>query len=101
MPYFMSFLGLVCYGTDVIVSVYYCLLWNATTLVELSTHEVYYLLNCIGYLSSVSSNSCLIRALVPYYSHLLLLLNHVVIVVKLCSVEGLMEDRCISNKQVR
>jgi len=26
-----------------------------------------------------------------------LLLNHVVIVVKLCCVEGLMEDRCTSN----
>jgi len=26
----------------------------------------------------------------PYHSHLLLLLNHVVIVVKLCCVEGLM-----------
>jgi len=27
-----------------------------------------------------------------------MLLNHVVIVVKLCCVEGLMEDRCISNE---
>jgi len=33
----------------------------------------------------------------PYHSHLLLLLNHVVIVVKLFCVEGLMKDRCISN----
>jgi len=32
---------------------------------------------------------------------LLLLLNHVVIVVNLCWVEGLMEDRCISNKHCR
>ena len=40
----------------------------------------------------------LIRALAPYYSHLLLLLNHVVIVVNLCCVVGPMEDRCISNK---
>ena len=31
--------------------------------------------------------------------HLLLLLSHVVIVVNLCCVGGLMEDRCISNKQ--
>jgi len=29
-----------------------------------------------------------------------LLLNHVVIVVKLCCVEGLMEDRCTSNKHI-
>jgi len=29
------------------------------------------------------------------------LLNHVVIVVKLCCVEGLMEDRCTSNKHSR
>jgi len=32
---------------------------------------------------------------------LLLLLNHVVIVVKLCYVEGLMEDSCTSNKHSR
>ena len=56
------------------------------TLVSLSTHEVCHLLTCIGYLYSDSSTSCLIRALVPYHSHLLLLLNHVVIVVKLCCV---------------
>jgi len=30
-----------------------------------------------------------------------LLLNHVVIVVKLCCAEGLMEDRCTSNKHSR
>jgi len=29
------------------------------------------------------------------------LLNHVVIVVKLCWVAGLMEDRCTSNKHSR
>ena len=46
MPYFFSFLWLVWFGT---------------------THEVYYLPNCIGYLSSDSFLSCLIRALVPYY----------------------------------
>ena len=68
---------------------------------SLSTIEVHYLLTCIGYLSSDSSTSYLIRALVPYHSHLLLLLNHVVIIVKLCCVEGLMEDRCISNKHSR
>ena len=45
--------------------------------------------------------SYLIRALIPYHSHLLLLLNHIVIVVKLCCVEGPMEDRCISNKHSR
>jgi len=32
---------------------------------------------------------------------LLLLLNHVVIVIKPCYVEGIMEDRCISNKHSR
>ena len=47
------------------------------------------------------STSYLIRALIPYHSHLLLLLNHVVIVVKLCCVEGIMEDRCTSNKHSR
>jgi len=35
--------------------------------------------------------------LIPYHSHLILLLNHVVIVVYLGCVKGLMEDRCISN----
>ena len=44
-----------------------------------------------GYLYSDSSTSCLISALVPYHSHLLLLLTHVVIVVKPCCVEGLMK----------
>jgi len=39
--------------------------------------------------------------LIPYHSHLLLLLNHVVIVVKLCCIEGLMEDRCSSNTHSR
>ena len=47
------------------------------------------------------STSYLIRALTPYHSHLLLLLSHVVIVVKPCCVEGLMEYRCISNKHSR
>ena len=45
--------------------------------------------------------SYLIRALIPYHSNLLVLLNHVVIVFKLCCVEGLMEDRCTSNKHFR
>ena len=45
--------------------------------------------------------SYLIRALIPYYGHLLLLLNPIVIVVKLCCVEGLMEDRCTLNKHSR
>jgi len=39
--------------------------------------------------------------LVPYHSHLLLLLNHVVIVVKPYCIEGIMEDRCTSNKHSR
>ena len=34
------------------------------------------------------------------HGHVLLLLNHVVIVVKLCCVEGLMEDRCKFNKHL-
>ena len=37
----------------------------------------------------------------PYHGNLLLLLSYVVIVVNLCCVEGLMEDRCISNKHSR
>jgi len=37
------------------------------------------------------------KGIVPYLSHVLLLLNHVVIV-KLRCVERLMEDRCTSNK---
>ena len=45
--------------------------------------------------------SYLIRTLIPYHGHLLLLLSYVVIVVNLCCVEGFMEDRCISNKQSR
>ena len=65
------------------------------------THEVYYLLNFIGYLYSDWFTSYLIRALIPYHGHLLVLLNHVVIVVNICCVEGLMEDRCISNKHSR
>ena len=38
---------------------------------------------------------------IPYQGNVLLLLNHVVIVVKLCCVEGLMEDRCTSDKHSR
>ena len=33
----------------------------------------------------------------PYHSHLLLLLSHVVIVVKLCCVEGLMVTSLVKN----
>jgi len=36
-----------------------------------------------------------------YHGHLLLLLNHVVTVDKLCCVEGLIEDRCTFNKHFR
>jgi len=39
--------------------------------------------------------------LIPYHGHLLLLLNHVVIVPKPGCLDGLMEDRCISNKHSR
>jgi len=42
-----------------------------------------------------------ILVLVTMHGHLLLLLSHVVIVVNLCCVEGLMEDKCISNKHSR
>ena len=45
--------------------------------------------------------SYLISALISYHSHLILSLNHVVIVVNLCCVKGLMEDRCISNTHSR
>jgi len=31
----------------------------------------------------------------------IIVFNHVVIVVKLCCVEGLMEDRCTSNEHSR
>ena len=62
---------------------------------------IYYRLTFIGCLYSDSSISYLIRALVPYHSQLLLLLNHVVIVVNLCCIEGLMEDRCLCTKHSR
>ena len=92
--YLMSFIWLAWFGIDVLVSVYYSLLWHAITLVSfiytwsLLPNKRYWLLHSI-------------RALIPYHSHLSLLLNHVVIVVKPCCVEGLMEDRCISNKHSR
>ena len=86
------------FGIDVIVSVYYSLLWHATTLVSfiytwsVLPTKLYWLLY------SDWSTSYLI---IPNHSRLLLLLNHTVIVVKLCCVEGLMEDRCTSNKHSR
>ena len=49
MPYFMSFLWLELFGTDVLVSVYYCLLWTVITLVpfiytcSLLTTKLYWL----------------------------------------------------------
>ena len=49
--YFMSFIWLACFGIDVIVSVYYSLLWHATTLVSfiytwsLLPTKLYWLLN--------------------------------------------------------
>ena len=99
--YFMSFIWLAWLGIDVLVSVYYSLLSHPTTLVSfiytwsLLPTKLYWLLYSDWF------TSCLIRALIPYHIHLLLLLNHVVIVVKLCCVEGLMEDRCTSNKHSR
>jgi len=36
-----------------------------------------------------------------FWTMLFLLLKHVVIVVKPCCVEGLMDDRCMSNKHSR
>ena len=99
--YFMSFIWLARFGIDVLVSVYNSLLWHATTRVSfiyawsLLPTKLYWLLY------SDCSTSYLIRALIPYHSHLLLLLNHVVIVVKLCCVEGLIEDRCTSSKHSR
>ena len=44
------------------------------------------------------NTSYALSVILPYHSHLLLLLN---LVVKLCCVEGLMEDRCTSNKHSR
>ena len=89
------------FGIDVLVSVYYSLFWHATTLVSfIYTWSIlptkrYWLLYSDWF------TSYLIRALLPYYSHLILLLNHVVIVAKLCCVEGLIEDRCSSNTHSR
>ena len=87
------------FGIDVLVSVYYSLLWHVTILVSFN-----YIWNSLPTKLDwllYSFTSYLIRALIPYNSHLLLLLNHVVIVVKLCCVEGLIEDRCTSNKHSR
>ena len=42
----MSFLWIV-FGIDVLVSVYYCLLWTANTLVSFIYNEVYYLLTLL------------------------------------------------------
>ena len=84
---FRSFILPAWFGIDVIVSVYYSLSWHATTLVSfiytwsLLPTKLYWLLY------SDRFTSYLIRAFIPYHSHLFLLLNHVVIVVKLCCVE--------------
>ena len=99
--YFMSFILPAWFGIDVLVSVYYSLLWHATTLVSfIYTWSIlptkrYWLLYSDWF------TSYLIRALIPYYSHLILLLNHVVIVVKLCCNEVLIEDKCTSNTHSR
>ena len=96
--YFMSFIWLAWFGIAVLVSVYYSLLWHATTLVSFIYTWSLLLTKRYWLLYSNWSTLYLIRALIPYHSHLLLLLNHVGIVVKLCCAEGLMEDRCTSNK---
>ena len=78
------------------------LVWHATNIVSyiytwsLLPTKLYKLLYWFDWFTSY-----LIRALMPYHSHVLLFLNHVVIVVKLFCVEGLMEDRCTSNKHFR
>ena len=75
---------ITCEPLSIIVSVYYSLLWHATTLVsfiytwsELPT-KFYWLLYSDWF------TSYLIFSWVPYHSHLLLLLNHVLIVVEPC-----------------
>ena len=50
--------------------------------------------------SSLLTRVC-VDSIASYHGHLLLWLSHVVIVVNLCCAEGLMEDRCISNKHSR
>ena len=96
-----SFICLAWFGIDVLVSVYYSFLWHSTTLVSfiytwsLLPTKLYWLLYSDWF------TSYLIRALIPYHSHSWLLLNHVGIVVKLCCVEDLIEDRCTSNKHSR
>ena len=75
----MSFIWCAWFGTDVLVSVYYCLLWTAKTIVSfiytwsLLPTKLYWLLYSDWF------TSYLIRALIPYHSHVLLLLNYVVL----------------------
>ena len=99
--YFMSFIWLAWFGIYVLVSVYYSLLWHATTLVSFIYTWSLLPTKLFWLLYSDWFTSYLIRALITYHSQLVLLLNHVVIVVKLCCVEGLMEDRCTSKKHSR
>ena len=75
--------------------------WHVTTLVSFIYTWSLLPTKLYWSLYSDSSTPYLIRALIQYHSHLLLLLNHVVIVAKLCCVEGLMEDRCTFNKHSR
>ena len=79
--YIMSFIWLAWVGIDVLVSVYYSLLWYATTLVSFIYTWSVLPTKLYWYLYSDWFTSYLMRALIPYHSHLLLLLNHVVIVV--------------------
>ena len=64
--HFMSFIWLAWFGADVLVSVYYSLLWHATILVSfictwsLLPTKLYWLL--------YSDTSYLMRALIPYQS---------------------------------
>ena len=87
----MSFIWLAWVGIDVLLSVYYSLLWHATTLLSFIYTWSFLPTKLYWLLYSDWSTSYLIRALLPYHGHLLLLLNHVVIVVNLCCVGGLME----------
>ena len=75
----MSFILPAWFGIDVLVSVYYSLLWHATTLVSFSYTWSVLPTKRYWLLYSDWSTSYLIRALIPYHSHLLLLLNHVLL----------------------
>ena len=71
---------MITHTTDVSVSVNYCLLWTAKTLVSF-IYKRSLLPTFIGYLYPDSSTSCLVRALVPYHSHLLLFYFVIVVII--------------------